>query len=679
MWYVLAVLCIFSTTGCSDDKTEEERLSAVVKGTTQAEEVDWQGGPYTIKVDYEPATRAVEPWSYRMTVDGIVQETVEVTEQSDELTVYIPANYTEQVREIVVEVRIPRSQDDTPKWKKAVWVRQKSALVAVGGVYWAKANLMERDGKFIIGDSPAELGLYFKYKSTYGVPSEGTSYAGTAYNPASTTVSLAAIPQADGDPCALATGGQLRLPSRGELSMLFYFNLDGIGMLNGVKGVSFGSGRLFLPFAGSCDEETGEIGYKNRNGGYWTDSDDGDGHGYILAMNSDDLAYSDLYPSYGTGMGSVRCVRNKAKAAYVSHSPGQTETNDAFEVAVETNPGVSTLYFVELRDVANNSGPYTGYVEAASGDYTASVTVPKNNQPQDVTYEIYIDGEPTGKTVLQGRKRDYVEYRSHSPRGTVPADAFTLSVTCETDLDMFDVEVKSGGETIAKASGSKDNPIVELAIPANEGVERALEIWVNGVDTRNKVTQEKPVKLMKVIWSPGYLTVKEGVYTFAGEQELGMFFKFRSRYGLTLDKAPASTAKYSGTAYGPQPEQKTYAEVPVNDVDPCSLIADGNTWRMPTQEDWDDLLFFDYAWEMNKYRAYTDGEQTVYLTPSGSIKNTGSGMLVSSYVRVWSSTPDGDKIFVLNGGLSSRTSVFKPTSAGVTPEIAMMVRCVRAK
>lgn len=34
-----------------------------------------------------------------------------------------------------------------------------------------------------------------------------------------------------------------------------------------------------------------------------------------------------------------------------------------------------------------------------------------------------------------------------------------------------------------------------------------------------------------VIWSPGYLTVKDGAYAFAGPKEVGMFFKWKSRYG----------------------------------------------------------------------------------------------------------------------------------------------------
>lgn len=683
MLSIFAILFVCSMAGCSDDKaeptSEPDHQGAEISQTDIPETIGWQGGQYTIEVAYKPLTRnkpvvIFEPWSYRISIDGTIVEENEVTDGDASAEIIIAQNLTEKQRNITVDILCPESLDQTPEWKEVISAVQEAGLIEIDGFYWTPGNLVVKDGVFAIAEKAEDLGFYFKHNSTYGIPSEGNSYQGTAYNPDAVNVALGDIPEENGDPCKLVPGANLRMPTMYEIESLAY-QFSSYAQKEAITGMFYAENRLFLPFAGGCDSQTGDIAFKNTNGAYWHSGVDVDNIGGLL-VGSEEYPQPLIGNNYNAMLTTVRCVRDIRIPTYVSHSPREVSDNAAFSITVLTDPGDFEEYPVSLFD-----GSYEIYALATKEKPEAVLQVPENDRIEDVVYELFVNGEPVGETILQPGMKNYVNYKSHTPTGTVSADAFTLTVRCESDIDSFPVEVKCGDESIATATGSKDNLSVELQIPANDGKERVLDIYVNGEKTYGSVTQEKNplAKFFSVIWSGGYLTVKDGAYTFAGEQELGMYFKFKSRYGMTLDKAPASSANYSGTAYSPAAEEKTYVEITYDDVDPCSLIADGHSWRMPTKEEWDELLEFTFAFEANKYRAYTDTEQTVYLTPSGSIKNTGAGVLVASYVRVWSSTPDDAKIFAVSGGLSSQTSVFKTTSAGATPDIAMMVRCVRAK
>lgn len=86
-------------------------------------------------------------------------------------------------------------------------------------------------------------------------------------------------------------------------------------------------------------------------------------------------------------------------------------------------------------------------------------------------------------------------------------------------------------------------------------------------------------------WSEGYLTVVDGAYTFAEPKERGMYFKWKSKYGIKFEGTVSSSTKYQGVVYGPDEQSiPNYADVPYGDVDPCSLVAPAGTWRMPTSE-----------------------------------------------------------------------------------------------
>ena len=95
---------------------------------------------------------------------------------------------------------------------------------------------MLKDGQFAVG-APTDLGLLFKFRSVYGVSSDGTEYGGTAYMPSETTVAWEDIPYNEGDPCALvAPTGTWRLPTKAEYVELIktyeVTTIDGVAGMN---------------------------------------------------------------------------------------------------------------------------------------------------------------------------------------------------------------------------------------------------------------------------------------------------------------------------------------------------------------------------------------------------------------------------------------------------------------
>lgn len=676
MFWMFAIAATVGLAGCEDDPTTPDKAflgGSIVETDAPWLLDDWAGGEFYVGINSEFLKQAgIGQWSYRVIYNGEIQQEETVADGTTSVKITVPANKSSLERHIQVEVKVPKTINGAPEWQPAVDMRQSTSLVNINGCSWTTGNLTLRDGKFVVSEKQEELGLYFEHLSTYGILSEGSAYSGVAYTPEPTTVALADIPRKNGDPCQLVEGANLRLPTLYEMQKLYEAYDYESKQINGVTGYLFGGGKLFLPLAGGCDRETGTIAFKNQNGAYWYSGEDDEGNGGLMAM-SEENGYTLLSYNMGTNMASVRCVRDIAKAGYVSHTPQMLETSAETVVSVVTTPGDMDEYTVTLMD-----GGYEITAKATSKNPVAELTVPENTDIEQIVYTLFVNGEPTGKKIVQPGITNYGFYQSHTPKGPVPADAFTLTVTCMTDMDALDVEVKDGGSLSLRETASKSNPVAAFSIPANEGEERTLMIYVNGINTGMKVVQEAVKGRLSVVWSEGYLTVKEGAYAFAGAQETGLYFKYNSRYGMTLDE---TGKKYSGTAYGPAEETKAYAEIAAKEVDPCSLVAPAGTWRTPTQDEWLELLECTFEWEMDKYRAYSDGDQTVYITPSGSINATGSGMLQTQWAKAWSSTvhvTDAAKNYTMIGTFSSKTGVFN-CSIGTVHDQAMMVRCVRAR
>ena len=444
--------------------------------TTIPETVPYNGGGYKLGFTTSIETRAADPifveWQYRVTLGDKVGDPVAVTERTESIDVEIAGNYTENERNIVVEMADAGAE---PQWTKIVEARQEAALVLTAGFYWAKGNVTLMDGKFAVADKMSDLGLYFRQGSKYGVPSDGGSYAGTAYTP-------------------LASG---------------------------------------------------QISGKSQFGGYWGLGANYAGDGVSYVLNAD---YSMVdYDLAGTNMASLRCVKNIRQPSYVSHTPASVTDNASFKLTVKTDPGEFPAYEV---DIEAEDGEIRS-IDASPSETEVTLTVPKNDEVGNREWRLFINRVYSGISFVQPGKKNYVDYISHSP-SKATYEAFTLSVKCESDLASFPVVIKGSDGLELTQNGSKENPTVSFSVPENAGEERTLAIWVNGSDTGKSVRQEAnpATNAFSVTWSEGCLTVVDGAYTFAEPKERGMYFKWKSKYGIKFEGTVSSSTKYQSVVYG---------------------------------------------------------------------------------------------------------------------------------
>lgn len=444
--------------------------------TTIPETVPYNGGGYKLGFTTSIEPRAADPifveWQYRVTLGDKVGDPVAVTERTESIDVEIAGNYTENERNIVVEMADAGAE---PQWTKIVEARQEAALVLTAGFYWAKGNVTLMDGKFAVADKMSDLGLYFRQGSKYGVPSDGGSYAGTAYTP-------------------LASG---------------------------------------------------QISGKSQFGGYWGLGANYAGEGVIYVLNAD---YSMVdYDLAGTNMASLRCVKNIRQPSYVSHTPASVTDNASFKLTVKTDPGEFPAYEV---DIEAEDGEIRS-IDASPSETEVTLTVPKNDEVGNREWRLFINRVYSGISFVQPGKKNYVDYISHSP-SKATYEAFTLSVKCESDLASFPVVIKGSDGLELTQNGSKENPTVSFSVPENAGEERTLAIWVNGSDTGKSVRQEAnpATNAFSVTWSEGCLTVVDGAYTFAEPKERGMYFKWKSKYGIKFEGTVSSSTKYQSVVYG---------------------------------------------------------------------------------------------------------------------------------
>ena len=444
--------------------------------TTIPETVPYNGGGYKLGFTTSIETRAADPifveWQYRVTLGDKVGDPVAVTERTESIDVEIAGTYTENERNIVVEMADAGAE---PQWTKIVEARQEAALVLTAGFYWAKGNVTLMDGKFAVADKMSDLGLYFRQGSKYGVPSDGGSYAGTAYTP-------------------LASG---------------------------------------------------QISGKSQFGGYWGLGANYAGEGVIYVLNAD---YSMVdYDLAGTNMASLRCVKNIRQPSYVSHTPASVTDNASFKLTVKTDPGEFPAYEV---DIEAEDGEIRS-IDASPSETEVTLTVPKNDEVGNREWRLFINRVYSGISFVQPGKKNYVDYISHSP-SKATYEAFTLSVKCESDLASFPVVIKGSDGLELTQNGSKENPTVSFSVPENAGEERTLAIWVNGSDTGKSVRQEAnpATNAFSVTWSEGCLTVVDGAYTFAEPKERGMYFKWKSKYGIKFEGTVSSSTKYQSVVYG---------------------------------------------------------------------------------------------------------------------------------
>lgn len=638
------------------------------KSTDIPESVPFAGGDYEVLFELSIETRAAEfvPWQYRITAGGTqTGETVAVNEPTERIEIHIDANYSEQERAITIETS---EQSETPVWIKIVEATQQAALEKAGGYYWAKSNIALRDGRFVLADKPSDPGLFFRHGSDYGVRSDEATYSGTAYTPDPVQISLADIPaDIDADPCRLVAEG-LRTPTYAEINALFSFeDLDNPASMDGINGMGYVGSSLFVPYGGVLSTDSGSVIGRSEYGGYWALGGNFFGNGVIYSLNT---YYSIVdYDYVGTNMAMVRCVRDIRQPKYLSHTPSEVPGHEAFTLTVETDPGEFPLY--EVSAEADDSEVI--FNDATAENPRVELKIPANESKSERRFRIFVNRIYTGIEFVQPALSDYVRYVSHTP-SEAGFEAFTLTVRCDSDRDSFTVAVKGSDGLELSQTGSKDNLTLSFDIPENGGEERTLSIWIDGADTGKSVKQEgKPViEPLMVEWSEGYLTVKDGAYTFADPQERGLYFKYKSRYGFALEDPIGSSSQYPGVAYGPEETTIAYDDIPSADVDPCSLVAPAGTWRMPSAEEWEDLLAKTVADNATKSLQY--GDLTIYLTPAG-LWTTKVMSATSTYA--WTTTPHDSKenMYKYLMWVSSGPKI----GTGTSQDNAMMVRCVRNK
>lgn len=676
----------------------KEEVSVEYEGTSYEksdfpENISFNGGTFkfSFKTDTVKVTRSGAPiflgWKYRVNVGETTGESVSITSKTDEVEIEVPANYTENQRRVSVEAAftpVPENYDDEPStevvWKEVASATQDAALVLIEDFYWAKGNIIAKDGKFAIAENMSDAGLYFKKGSSYGVSSDSDAYDGLAYTPSRVKIDLAAIPEGDlsDDPCSKLDPG-LRLPTYEEAYYLYYQeDLDNEHTLNGVKGVGYKNCDFFMPYAGTMSKVDGSISMKNAYGAYWIDGEDYDGARAIYVMSNE---YSMLYYDLSnTNLGSVRCVKNIKQPSLVSYSPTSLADYKDFELEVVTDPGEFALYKVELISDFND----VTEISCTQKVTTVKFKMEANDRKEDKIWKIFINGKYTGKSFVQPAIHDYAFYVRHSPANH-DYTAFSLTVTVDTDRDQVPVEIKGNDGFTASSNASKSLSTVYFSVPENTSSEkRELSIYVNGENTGKTVVQgAAPASTpFSVTWSEGYLTVKNGAYTFAGPKEVGMFFKWKSRYGVDLGQAMSSSLKYPGKAYGPEETTIAYADIKSGEVDPCSLVLPAGTWRLPTEAEFLELTKNgSKEWKADSYRMCTDGNQKVYLAGSGQFSKSGSSMLMPNRIFAWTGdagTKAGNARYFY-WFFTSETSEAKVNAAGVDANQGLQVRCVKNK
>lgn len=644
----------------------KDYLITEFKSTDMPESVPFAGGDYELLFELSTETRSAEfvPWQYRVTVGGVLTgEAVTVTEPTEKIGISVDANCSEQERTVAVETS---EISETPVWIKVVEATQQAALEKIGGFCWAKSNIALRDGRFVLADKPSDPGLFFRHGSAYGVRSDEAAYSGTAYTPEPVQIGLADIPTGtDADPCRLVAEG-LRTPTYAELNALFnYEDLENHASMDGINGMGYVGSSLFMPFGGVLGVDSGTVIGRSEYGGYWALGGNFFGNGVIYSLN----AYYSIvdYDYVGTNMAMVRCVRDIRQPKYLSHTPSEAPRHEAFTLTVETDPGEFPLY--EVSAEADDSEVI--FNDATAENPKVELEIPANESKTERRFRIFVNRIYTGIEFVQPALSDYVRYVSHTP-SEAGFEAFTLTVRCDSDRDSFTVAVRGSDGLELSQTGSKDNLTLSFNIPENTGDERTLSIWIEGTDTGKSVKQEgKPViEPLMVEWSDGYLTVKDGEYVFAGPQERGLYFKHRSRYGFALAEPVGSSSQYPGVAYGPQETAIAYDDIPSGEVDPCSLVAPAGTWRMPSEEEWQDLI--DKTTADNATKSFQYGDRTIYMTAAG-MWTTKVMSATSTYV--WTSTPHDTKenMYKYLMWMSSAPKI----GAGTSQDNAMMVRCVR--
>lgn len=676
-YFVLLGICMLSgLAGCTEQVLMETDFVSSDLPNNNATVISYNGGIYRLNFKTEKVTKSQDTvyiaCQYRINYGDVIGKAVPVRPGTTSVDVEITPNYSADRRKVTVQTAEMR---EGAEWTTVIESRQESALMKVSGFYWAKGNVTLKNGRFGIADSMTDPGLFFKAGSKYGLLPERT-YGGKAYAPEPVEISLADLLTENGetDVCTQIDPG-LRSPSYMEFYYLFADEDLSKDECNGVGGIGYKNSPFFMPFSGSISLETGEWTGAGEYSGFNGIGCNYNGDGVVYSMNK---SYSLVdYNLAGTSLASLRCVRNTRLPSYVSHSPETTVDCRAFEMTVRTEPGEFELY-----EILWEASDGTVLMEDATNEVTEQkFTIPMNESLSDRTWKLFINRIDSGVSFVQPKLSSYVRYRSHSPK-EAEYGAFTLTVTCESDLDVFPVTIKGSDGFEMTENGSKDKLSLTFDIPENVGEKRTLAIWIKGVDTGITVVQEEAPRQsgFSVVWSEGYLTVKDSKFVFAAPDEKGMYFKWKSRYGIAYE---GGSTVYPGKVYGPELKEIAFADIPLGDTDPCALVAPAGTWFMPEPEMMLELAEAPVK-TLEKTEGHvawivSDGGQTVRLEAAGTANPTSGKQGMVSSVLIWTSvsleTGRASNLMWLTTDDTKTGKIAERTKDGT----GMMVRCVRKK
>lgn len=653
--------------------------------------IAYNGGEFTMTFHTVQTTKSPEiiheylPSEYRILVNGAVASQGSLQEDSNSIAFSIGPNYGKQ--QAMVEIQGARTPEEgEPQWQTLAQASQESAVMRVEldgiGSWWAKGNIVLKDGLFSLANDMTSPGLLFNWGSRYGVPA--ADYAGTAYGPQELSTSLDNLPT-DGqtDPCKVLSPA-FRLPSYADFNYLEALNyedwsFDYVGELNGVRGVIYKGSDFFIPFAGYVNIASGVYSGAGEYVALIGLGEDIEGHGTLYAVNPD---YSMIYYNMtGENLASVRCVLDSELPKYVSHSFSTGEPSDkGMNLSVETTAGEYPVY--EVLAISEDGDEHEG--TATDSKTTAELVIPANNAKEPLLWKIFVNRIYTGISFTQPGVKDYAWYVSHSPASST-YEAFTLNVTIDTDMDSVPVTIKGAGEDLTLYAGAS-NATVSFSIPENSGAARKLSIWINGADSKKTVEQgakpEEP-KGLSVEWSTGAITVKDGAYIFAEPTERGMLFRYKSQYGIQIEGTYSSSSKYPGYAYAPQKTEVAIADIAVDQIDPCSLVAPVNTWRLPTVDEMNELKAAENGtqFKADTYNSKVDGSRELIFVGGGQMKDDGTGITLPTSASYWSSSQGtaDNKIGYMAWATGTKTGSFLVSSGGATKTKALQVRCVKSR
>ncbi len=670
----------------SEQKADPAKIKDLFSdfGTTNLpKKIGYNGGDYYFTLTFrkeDPSLKSAPittfiPWSYRICYDGVNGEAVKIEEKTDKVTFHVEGNYSEKDIKVSLEIANNKAQDN---WTEVASTTQEAGLLGLGedgiSYFYAKSDLIVKDGKFALADAPQATGYFFRHESHYAVPADEV-YAGVAYNPQSTNMAISDIEEKTGaDPCTLLSE-KLRTPSYQELYMLYYMeDTDNTSTVEDVQGTHYKGSDLFLPFNGYVNIPSGNLMGKNATGARWGLGTDFDGNGLVLTSN---LQYS-VAPAFdyvGENMASVRCVKNIKLPSLVKVEPSELESCRSTEVTITTDPGEFLLYEVSLEA---NDGTVKK-ATATNNKTSVTITLPDSQHTDKATeWKVFVNNIYTEQTLLQPALSDFVYFIGYTPTTGQDYTAFTITVNIETDHESVEVKASgSNGKEIIDFAG-KDKGKVELAIPENtESQPVVWTLWIDGESTGKTISQKgAPASSLSVDWSTGYLTVKDGAYCFAEPSEKGAYFPWKSKYAIT-------SAPFDKKAYGPEETAfDKMASIPNSDVDPCSLVAPAGTWRMPTVSEFEELFTCEYTGTLKDNVTFTlpDASLLVFKNGGQISGSSGKGMLLDSSIVIWvDAESDSDKAKAKYVMISNAASTGTPkVNAGTAKINGINVRCVKS-